>query len=163
MKANKNTLQIGIPYVFEYEGNRIDNYPMCTELHELHGWVDYVVPVIGENQRLSSAFYDEENNIVTHTIENFTQEEIDTEYRASIPQIVTPRQLKTQLVLSGINLSDIDALISQLDEPQKTITKIAWEYSTDFDRNNPMILAFAPMLNLTETDVDNIFIAASQL
>lgn len=163
MKANKNTLQIGIPYTFRFEGNRIDNYQMCTELHELHGWVDYVVPEITEYQRLLDICYDSEKNIVTHDVQDYTQEEIDLIKKSKVPQVITPRQLRTQLILNGISIDYINSIIDSLSEPQKSLTKIAWEYSTDFDRNNEMLKQFANVLGLNENDIDDIFINASKL
>lgn len=80
-----------------------------------------------------------------------------------IPKTVTPRQIRTALVLSGFSLSAIDGAIDTLSEPTRSVTRIAWEYSIEFQRDNPLIMSMAPMLNLTALQIDNLFLFASTL
>jgi hypothetical protein len=79
------------------------------------------------------------------------------------PQTVTPRQIRVALIMSGISLELIENTINSLPEPQKSITKVTWEYSVEFQRNNPMILAMAPLLGLNNEQIDQLFILASTL
>jgi hypothetical protein len=46
------------------------------EQHEIDGWRDVVVPVLGANQRLGALFYDEPNDVVTYPVIDLTEEEI---------------------------------------------------------------------------------------
>jgi hypothetical protein len=78
-------------------------------------------------------------------------------------QSVTPRQMRLALVMSGISLETIESIIDGLPEPQRTITKVTWEYSVEFQRNNPLLNAMAPILGLTKEQVDNLFALASTL
>ncbi len=71
---------------------------------------------------------------------------------------VTPRQARLALNAAGL-LAAAEALIAAADQP----TKITWEYATVFERNNPLIVALGAQLNLTEEQIDNLFVAASQL
>ncbi len=86
---------------------------------------------------------------------------IDTLKR--VPKVVTPRQIRTALVLSGFLISSIESAINSLPEPQKSITFIAWDYSTEFQRDNPLIMSMAPMLGLNESQIDDLFIYAAGL
>lgn len=76
---------------------------------------------------------------------------------------VTPRQMRIALVMSGISLSTIDAMIDSLPEPNKSVAKITWEYSVEFQRNNPLLTLMAPTLGLTSEQVDQLFILAATL
>jgi hypothetical protein len=85
------------------------------------------------------------------------------ELTASSIKSVTPRQMRVALVMSGISIESIDSMIAALDEPTKSITKITWEYSTMFERDNPVLNAMAPLLGLTPTQVDDLFTLAATL
>lgn len=76
---------------------------------------------------------------------------------------VTPRQIRIALIQSGISLTAIESMIDSLPEPQKSVAKITWEYSVEFQRNNSLLVQMAPLLGLTETDVDNLFALAITL
>lgn len=76
---------------------------------------------------------------------------------------VTPRQMRLALSRSGISLSTIESIINSLPEPTKSETRITWEYSVEFQRNNPLLNAMAPVLGLTSQQVDNLFALASTL
>lgn len=80
-----------------------------------------------------------------------------------VPVSVSPRQFKTALVLSGFNLSNIDSFIDNLPSPQKELVKIAWEYSTEFHRDNDLLTQMAPMLGFTSEQLDQLFVLASTL
>lgn len=74
-----------------------------------------------------------------------------------VPLVVTPRQMRIALVMSGISIETVEAMIDSLPEPQKSITRITWEYSTEFQRTNPLLVQMAPALGLTEAQVDQMF------
>ncbi len=76
---------------------------------------------------------------------------------------VTPRQMRIALVMSGISLSTIDAMIDTLPEPNKSVAKITWEYSVEFQRNNALLTSMAPALGLTSDQVDQLFALAATL
>jgi hypothetical protein len=81
----------------------------------------------------------------------------------SIPQIVSPRQMRIALIISGISPQDIESALDTLPEPNRSIAKTTWEYSVEFQRNNPILISLAPMLGLTEQQVDDLFTLASTL
>ena len=76
---------------------------------------------------------------------------------------VTPRQMRVALIMSGISIASIEAMIDALEEPQKSVVKTTWEYSTVFERENEMLNQMAPLLNLTQSQVDNLFLLAGTL
>jgi hypothetical protein len=80
-----------------------------------------------------------------------------------VPSIVTPRQIRVALIMSGFPLQTIEDAIDTLPEPNKSIVRVTWEYSVEFQRSNPFISSMAPLLNLTETQIDELFILASTL
>jgi len=89
---------------------------------------------------------------------------------AGIPNIpifpipsVTPRQMRIALVMYGIPISTIDNMIESLPEPNRSVARITWEYSIEFQRNNQLIVSMAPMLGLTSQQIDQLFVLASSL
>lgn len=75
-----------------------------------------------------------------------------------VPETVTPRQVRLLLLQQGL-LDQVETLISQQDKA----TQITWEFAIEFRRNDPLLNNLAQQLNLTEDQVDQFFIAASQL
>lgn len=78
-------------------------------------------------------------------------------------QAVTPRQMRLALVMSGISLDTIESVINSLPEPTRTLTRVTWEYSVEFQRNNQLLNTMAPVLGLSKEQVDGLFILASTL
>lgn len=75
-----------------------------------------------------------------------------------VPYWVTPRQVRLILLQQGL-LANVEALIAQQDEA----TKIAWEYASEFRRDDPLLTNLAQQLNLTDQQIDDFFIAAAAL
>lgn len=82
---------------------------------------------------------------------------------ATVPQSVTPRQAK--LALLGVGLLDsVDEALSAIPDPTtKRAAQIEWEYATEFRRNAPLIATMGAALNLTDEQIDALFIAASAI
>lgn len=78
------------------------------------------------------------------------------------PTEVTMRQARLALADAGL-LPAVDAAIEGMQEPQKTAARIEWEYSGTVQRNKPLVLALAPALGLTETQLDELFVRAATL
>ena len=70
----------------------------------------------------------------------------------------TPFQGRMALSDAGL-LADAQTLVNAGDEK----TKIAWEYALTWERTSPMIETLAAALNLTDTQVDDLFRAAQQI
>ena len=76
-----------------------------------------------------------------------------------IPQQVTAFQARAALYNAGLLATVEAAVAASTDE----VLKLAWAHALHFDRNSPTIAAMAATLGLSDTDVDNLFIAASQI
>ena len=89
------------------------------------------------------------------------QAEDDT---VKVPDKVSNMQLRSQLIIQGFDLNLIEQTFNQIsDATQRGLIITAWEYATNFYRNNPMIVAMGNLLDLTPAQVDEIFIKASKL
>lgn len=77
----------------------------------------------------------------------------------SVPQTLTPIQFRLQLNKQKLRPKVETMIAESLDFDLKDW----WEYSTEYKRDNPILIAFAKELELSDEDVDNFFIAASKL
>jgi len=81
------------------------------------------------------------------------------EYKKSlIPQELTPRQIRLSLIQSGMVLSDIDIMIDNLEEPNKSVVKTLREYSLSYERDDEMLIEFAKQLGMNDEQLDWLFI-----
>ena len=74
-----------------------------------------------------------------------------------IPQVITMRQARLQLLEVGL-LDDVEALVA-LDRK----SQIEWEYASEVYKQSPLIESVKGALNLTDTQIDNMFVEASKL
>jgi hypothetical protein len=79
-----------------------------------------------------------------------------------VPQIVTARQMKKALAITG-KLAMIEAYINSMAEPNKTLVGIEFRESNEFQRNNVILNQMAPLLGLNNEQVDELFILAATL
>jgi hypothetical protein len=77
-----------------------------------------------------------------------------------IPSTVTRFQALATLSAGGY-LDTVHAYIDTL--PRSNITRLAFENATDWERTSPTINTLAAMLGLTDAQVDELFITASQV
>lgn len=70
----------------------------------------------------------------------------------------TPFQGRMALADAGL-LSAVETAIAAADEK----TKVAWEYALEWKRSSPMIAALSTALNMTDTQIDDLFKAAAQI
>jgi hypothetical protein len=96
-------------------------------------------------------------------VEGATQEEIEEANKLIVPESISQMKIRKQLILSGIAISSIDALIQSLPQPNRDLIYTMWEYAVVFDRNNPELNAMAKMLNITQQQLDEIFIKGNLL
>lgn len=82
---------------------------------------------------------------------------VEPEIIVFVPQSVTMRQARLQLLEVGL-LDEVEAFVSQNRKWQ-----IEWEYANEVYRDSPLISALKSLLNLTDEQIDTIFIEASKL
>lgn len=76
----------------------------------------------------------------------------------TVPEAVTMRQARLALLRAGM-LSQVDAMVAAAD----VVTRITWEFSSEVQRTNPLVLSLASSLGLTDEQLDNLFILADTL
>jgi hypothetical protein len=96
-------------------------------------------------------------------VEGATAEEIAEYQKSLVPQIITRRQFKIALAILGKNENDILNGINQLPEPTRTIALISYTEAGTFERTNPeLIFVGKTFLQMTDEQIDNVFIIGSQ-
>lgn len=102
------------------------------------------------------------NWIYDWDIFNKTAEQIEAEFKATVPIKVTMRQARKALLLAG-KLDAVNAAINALPSPDKELAKIEWEYSQDVQRNWPLVTQLTAVLGMTERQMDELFIHGATL
>lgn len=70
---------------------------------------------------------------------------------------VSPFQARAALASMGM-LSQVDALMTAPDTPE--VARLAWLHAQTFRRLSPTILGMAQVLNLSDENLDNLFLLA---
>ena len=125
-------------------------------------WEEAPATVTGDDYTLYN-YNSEANEVMLREDGYLPENEIDLNVEVKVPEKITARQLKSAMILAGINLTAVDAIIATLPQPQRDLARVDWEYSTNFYRNNTMINQIAGALKLTSEQVDNIFINGEKL
>ena len=77
-----------------------------------------------------------------------------------IPQTVTRFQALATLAAGGW----LDVVHTYMDAlPRNNVQRLAFENATDWERTSPTVNALAAMLGLSDAQVDELFVAASQV
>lgn len=80
--------------------------------------------------------------------------------RGVVPESVTAAQARLALLAAGL-LGLVQPAIDALPEPGRSAAQIQWEFGATVDRSNQFTIALATALQLSETQMDDLFIAAS--
>ena len=77
---------------------------------------------------------------------------------------LTRRQFRLALATNGFALADIEARINQIeDSTQRQITLIEWQDGAAFERYSPSLLKMAELINLSSSQVDELWSQALTL
>jgi hypothetical protein len=80
-----------------------------------------------------------------------------------VPTSVSPAQIRIWLISQGIALSQVDGFIDAIeDATQREIARTKWEYGLVVLRTDPLVIAFATALGMTESQMDAAFLAATK-
>ena len=122
-----------------------------NEILANHGWYPYTQETLGVNQKYGEPYFDSDNNVFTRDVE-------DVPVNDFVPEIISKLNFKLGLLTNhGITNAMVDQVISQVPDPiQKEMLNLLWYESTTIDRTDPEILQFAPILGLTEEDLEVI-------
>lgn len=81
-----------------------------------------------------------------------------------IPQTVSARQVRIWLIQHGISLSQVDTAINTIEDPVvRDITKVEWEYAPYIERSHPMLIPLGAALGLSNEQIDQAFVEASNI
>ncbi len=75
-----------------------------------------------------------------------------------VPQTVSPRQIRQALTKMSMR-GPVETAVASGDQDLKDW----WEFATQFERTHPQILAMAELLQVTESQLDSLFILAGTL
>lgn len=77
---------------------------------------------------------------------------------AVVPQSVSPRQIRQALTRAGLRAS-VEAAVAAGDQD----TKDWYEFATFFERSNPVVAALGAALNISDAQLDDLWILADSL
>jgi len=80
-----------------------------------------------------------------------------------IPESVTRAQAKLALLHAGLLSSVQPAIDSIPDATARTAAQIDWDDRLTFERSNGSLVTMAAMMGMTDTQIDDLFIAAFKL
>lgn len=99
--------------------------------------------------------------VIESYVRNLSYQEIE-DRKPKPPSTCTPRQFRMALIESDIDINSIENMLNNIqDEKQRKIALIEWEYSIEIKRDHPLIGIFASQLNITNQELDQIFILAN--
>lgn len=75
-----------------------------------------------------------------------------------VPALVSARQIKLALLSDGL-LDQVDTFATAQDRA----VQISWEYATEFQRQDALLLAMATAFGMTDEQVDDLFRLAATL
>ncbi len=82
--------------------------------------------------------------------------------RYEIPKEVACWRIRAIISVMGLEPS-VNTILESLEEPTKTIAKYAWYQGSTVERRSPTVLSIAQALTLSDSQIDQIFIEASNI
>ena len=80
-----------------------------------------------------------------------------------VPQQITRAQGKAALISQGLWASVLDFVATMPDDTQRALAEVALNDTLTWQRNSPFLNSATAQLGLPQTDLDALFIAASQI
>lgn len=94
---------------------------------------------------------------------NKTQQENEAEAQARRSSMVVSRfQARAALLAAGL-LATVENAVVAYDGDDAALVQLAWSEATEWKRLSPTIVALAAIVNLTDQQIDDLFIAAAQI
>ena len=86
------------------------------------------------------------------------------EYQSAVnvPDSIDMRRARLALRAAG-HLAAVNAAIEAMEGDASEDARIEWEYATTIKRDHPLVAAMQQALDLTDQQLDDLFLAASQL
>jgi len=91
------------------------------------------------------------------------REVLELEQESEVPKAISMRQGRLALLAAGL-LDAVEAGIAAIPDPtQRRAAEIEWEYANEIQRQSPLILALGPTLGLSDSQIDELFIAGAAI
>ena len=142
------------------------DYRPSVEVHSEEGRVKLIKRIAGENNDIAYVYLTDKEaegyeDLILVTPEEI--EELGDIVKILIPESISKRQARQQLIIDGL-YNNVQQIIDSIeDETQRLLTQVFWEDSNTFERNHPMLIELGAALGLTEAELDIMFIKASKL
>lgn len=94
--------------------------------------------------------------------EGASEEEIAEYQKTLVPQEVQLWKIRTVISIMGLK-ETIENVMNNLEEPTKSAALNIWNYGTAVDRNSQTVLMIQSVLQMTDVEVDNMFIQANNI
>ena len=142
------------------------DYRPSVEVHSQEGRVKLIKRLEGDRNDIAYVYLTDEEAETYSDLTLVSQEEIEElgdVVKILIPESISKRQARQQLIIDGL-YNNVQAIIDSIEDPtQRLLTQVFWEDSNTFERNHPMLIQFGTALGLTEAELDMMFINASKL
>ena len=79
-----------------------------------------------------------------------------------VPQSVTMRQARLALLQAG-KLQAVNNAIAAMTGAEGEAARIEWDYSNEVRRTQPLTIALAQAIGMTEAEMDALFVEAAKL
>ena len=143
----------GIPDSFSRNQPR---YSQAHWLHEADGWLPATFATVPEGEHITSQTWMLTDGVMVQSI---TTEPIPV----VIPDI-TPLQLVLGLLSVGITEAQVEALINAIpDETERAVALATWDKASTIERDHQLIVSMGAQFGFTDTQLDDLFIAAKEL
>ena len=142
------------------------DYRPSVEVHSEEGRVKLIKRLEGDRDDIAYAYLTDEEAETYSDLTLVSQEEIEElgdVVKILIPESISKRQARQQLIINGL-YGNIQQIIDSIEDPtERLLTQVFWEDSNIFERKHPMLIQFGTALGLTEAELDMMFINASKL
>lgn len=78
------------------------------------------------------------------------------------PKSVPMRSARLALLQTG-KLSIVNTIIANMQGTEGDAARIEWEYAQEVRRDNALVLSLIPLLGMTDSEIDGLFILAGSL
>ena len=152
-------------YKYTMLDEQIDYRP-SVEVHSEDGRVKMIKRLEGDRNDIAYVYLTDEESEGYDDLTLVSQEEIEElgdVVKILIPESISKRQAKQQLLLDG-KLGQVQEVINSIpDETERMMAQLYWDESTEFERSHPTLTEIGAALGLTEAELDMMFINASKL
>ena len=142
------------------------DYRPSVEVHSEEGRVKLIKRLEGDRNDIAYAYLTDEESEGYDDLTLVSQEEIEElgdVVKILIPESISKRQAKQQLLLEG-KLGQVQEVIDSIPyETERMMAQLYWDESTEFERSHPTLVELGAALGLTEAELDMMFINASKL